>query len=55
MCTHADVEQAIEWTANGNVDVEGILTHVLPLDDAQHGMELASTKEDEAIKVILEF
>ena len=55
MCTHADVEQAIEWAATGKVDVEGILTHVLPLEEAQHGMELASTKEDDAIKVMLHF
>lgn len=55
MCTHADVEQAIQWAANGQVDVEGILTHMLHLEEAQHGMELASTKDDEAIKVILEF
>lgn len=55
MCTHADVQQAIEWAAAGNVDVEGILTHVLPLDQAQHGMKLASTKDEDAIKVILNF
>jgi len=27
----------------------------LPIDQVQHGMELAHTKDDEAIKVILEF
>ena len=55
MATHADVQQAIELAASGQVDVEGIVTHILPLEEAQRGMEMAHSKEDAAIKVILEF
>jgi L-iditol 2-dehydrogenase len=55
MTHHADVRQAIELAASGQVDVEAIATHLLPIEDAQRGMELADTKDDGAIKVILSF
>jgi len=52
MSNHEDVRKAIELAASGQVDVDGILTHVLPIEEAQRGMELARTKDDGAIKVI---
>jgi len=55
MCTPEDVERAIDLVATGQVDVEAIATHILPIEQVQHGMDLALTKDDEAIKVILEF
>ena len=55
MSRHEDVREAIELAASGRVDVEGIVTHVLPIEQAQYGMRLASTKEDGAIKVVLTF
>jgi threonine dehydrogenase-like Zn-dependent dehydrogenase len=55
MSNNDDVQEAIELAASGRVDVEGILTHVLPIEEAQRGMELAHTKDDGAIKVILRF
>ncbi len=55
MATHADVRQAIELASSGQVDVEGIVTHILPLEEAQRGMEMAHSKEDDAIKIILSF
>jgi len=55
MSNHKDVRKAIELAASSQVDVEGILTHVLPIEEAQRGMELAHTKDDGAIKVILSF
>lgn len=55
MANHDDVRQSIEWAAAGLVDVEGINTHVLPIEEAQRGMELARTKKDGAIKVVLTF
>jgi L-iditol 2-dehydrogenase len=55
MSSYEDIRQAIELTASAQVDVEGILTHVLPIEEAQRGMDLARTKEDGAIKVILSF
>lgn len=55
MTNHHDVRMAIELAASGLVDVEAILTHQLPIEDAQRGLELADTKADAAIKVILSF
>jgi L-iditol 2-dehydrogenase len=55
MASHADVRRAIELAAGGQVDVEAIATHILPIEAAQRGLELADTKQDGAIKVILSF
>ncbi len=55
MSNHDDVRKAIELTASRQVDVEAIATHLLPIEDAQRGVELADTKDDGAIKVILSF
>jgi len=55
MSNHDDVRTAIELAASGRVDVEGILTHRLPIAAAQRGFELAHTKDDGAIKVLLTF
>ena len=55
MSTHEDTRRAIELVESGQVDVEAIATHVLPIDDAQRGIELARTKADGAIKVVFTF
>ncbi|MBM3128402.1 MAG: zinc-binding dehydrogenase [Chloroflexi bacterium] len=55
MSSPADVEKAIDLAASNQVDVEAIATHRLPIEQAQRGMELALTKDDQAIKVILGF
>jgi threonine dehydrogenase-like Zn-dependent dehydrogenase len=52
---HEDVQHAIALAISGQVDVNAIATHVLPIEKAQRGMELASTKDDGAIKVVLSF
>lgn len=55
MSSHADVLEAIELAASGKVDVSGIHTHTLPFEEVQRGMEMAASKEDGAIKVILSY
>jgi L-iditol 2-dehydrogenase len=55
MSNYDDVRTALELAASGQVDVEAILTHRLPIEEAQRGMELAHTKDEGAIKVILSF
>ena len=55
MSNHADVYEAIHLAATGQVDVSGIVTHHLPIEQAQRGMELAHTKDDNAIKVLLHY
>ena len=55
MANVADVEEALELVASGRVDVTGILTHHLPIEQVQAGMEMARSKTDGAIKVVLDF
>lgn len=55
MARHDDVQQAIAWARSGQVDLAAINTHVLPIEQAQRGMELARTKTAGAIKVVLSF
>jgi 2-desacetyl-2-hydroxyethyl bacteriochlorophyllide A dehydrogenase len=55
MSNASDVRRAIELAASGAVDVMGIATHTLPIEEAQRGMEMAHEKTDSAIKVLLEF
>ena len=50
-----DVAKAIELAASGKVDVSGIHTHTLPFEEVQRGMEMAASKTDGAIKVILSY
>ncbi len=53
MANHEDVKNAIALASTGKVDVNTILTHILPIEQAQQGMELAQTKADSAIKVVM--
>jgi L-iditol 2-dehydrogenase len=55
MANHDDVRRAIELAAAGQVDVEAVATHLLPVEEAQRGLELVDTKDDNAIKVVLSF
>lgn len=55
MSNNNDVREAIELTASGKVDVEGVYTHHLPIESAQRALELADSKDDNAIKVVLSF
>jgi len=53
--THENMQRAIALAVSGQLDVSAIVTHVLPIEEAQRGMELAMTKDDDAVKVILSF
>lgn len=53
MSNHGDVRTAIDLAASGQVDLDAVATHVLPVEQAQRAMYLAQTKEDGAIKVLL--
>jgi L-iditol 2-dehydrogenase len=55
MSNQDDLHTAIEIAASGKVDVSAIATHVLPIEQAQRGMELAVSKMNGAIKVVLTF
>jgi L-iditol 2-dehydrogenase len=53
--THENVQRAISLVVSGQLDANAVATHVLPIEEAQRGMELAMTKDNDAIKVILSF
>jgi L-iditol 2-dehydrogenase len=55
MSTNDDVQRAIGLAASAQVDVAAIARHLLPFDQVQRGMQLARTKDDGAIKVVLSF
>jgi threonine dehydrogenase-like Zn-dependent dehydrogenase len=50
-----DFQRAIQLAGSQQVDVASIVTHRLPVEQAQMGFRLARTKEDGAIKVVLTF
>jgi threonine dehydrogenase-like Zn-dependent dehydrogenase len=53
MGTHEDVKRSLELVRNRVIDVEKIITHRLPISQAQRAMELAISKDDDAVKVVL--
>ena len=50
-----DYALALDMIVQGRVDVSPIITHNLPVDEAQRGFELFHNRQDGAIKVQLEF
>ena len=52
-----DYAVALQWIAEGRIDVRPILTHVLPIDDIQAGFEMAFDKpqDEKSIKIVLRF
>jgi L-iditol 2-dehydrogenase len=53
MYNHDDFEDAIKLLAKKTVDVNPVITHKLPIDDVQHGLELVDKKLENALKVML--
>ncbi len=54
---YPDYALALDWIAQGRLDVSPLVTHVLPFSEIQRGFELAVDKplEEKAVKVVLEF
>lgn len=46
---------ALDMIAQGRIDVAPWISHVLPFSDAKRGFWLAQSKEDRAVKVLLDF
>ena len=45
--------QALRLIADGEVDVRGLVTYRLPLERAANAYELARTRDDGAIKIVV--
>ncbi|MGE5618705.1 MAG: zinc-dependent alcohol dehydrogenase [Sphingomonadaceae bacterium] len=50
-----DFEAAIDLIASGAVDVKAMVTHVLPVEEAQRALELVHGKTEDNAKVMLRF
>jgi 2-desacetyl-2-hydroxyethyl bacteriochlorophyllide A dehydrogenase len=55
MSRHEDVKEAIRLAVEGEVDLDAIVTHILPIEEAQTGMLRVKDKTDAAIKAVLTF
>jgi L-iditol 2-dehydrogenase len=49
-----EIQTAVDLVVEGQVNAAAIVTHVLPLDQAQRAFDLAASKADGAIKVVIE-
>jgi threonine dehydrogenase-like Zn-dependent dehydrogenase len=54
MYNASEIQTAVDLVANGSVAAAAIVTHVLPLDQAQRAFDLAASKAEGAIKVVIE-
>ncbi|AVH70702.1 zinc-dependent alcohol dehydrogenase [Nostoc sp. 'Lobaria pulmonaria (5183) cyanobiont'] len=50
---HRYLRPLLDHVQNGNIDPSFVITHSLPLDQAPHGYEIFSHKQDNCIKIVL--
>jgi L-iditol 2-dehydrogenase len=51
--THDDFAQALAYLAAGALDYEALVTHELPLDEAQHALEMMASRDEPLVKALL--
>jgi L-iditol 2-dehydrogenase len=49
-----EIQTALDLVSSGQVQAGAMVTHVLPLEEAQRAFDLAASKEEGAIKVVIE-
>ena len=54
MYNASEIRTAVDLVASGQVPAGAMVTYVLPLGEAQRAFDLAASKEDGAIKVVIE-
>ncbi len=50
---HRYIPRLLQHIQNGDIDPTLIITHHMSLEDAPHGYDIFSHKEDECVKVVL--
>lgn len=50
---HRYMRPLLERIQNGEIDPSFVITHTLPLDQAPHGYDIFTNKEDDCIKIVL--
>lgn len=48
-----DIDELLTWVETGKIQLDDIITHRLPLEQAPHGYQIFCDKEDNCVKVVL--
>ena len=48
-----DIDELLQWVETGKIQLDDIITHRLPLEQAPHGYQIFCDKEDNCVKVVL--
>jgi threonine dehydrogenase-like Zn-dependent dehydrogenase len=48
-----DIDELLTWVEAGKIQLDDIITHRLPLEQAPHGYKIFCDKEDNCVKVVL--
>jgi S-(hydroxymethyl)glutathione dehydrogenase / alcohol dehydrogenase len=48
-----DIDELLTWVEQGKIQLDDIITHRLPLEEAPHGYDIFNKKEDGCVKVVL--
>ena len=47
-------QMGVDWVRDGQVNMGTLVTHVIPLEDIHHGLELCRDRPEETIKVVVD-
>ncbi len=50
---HRDFRAAVDWIDAGRFDFRRLLTHVFPLEQAQHALTILANRTEDAVKILL--
>ena len=50
---HKHIDKLMQHVSNGDVQLDDIITHRLPLSQAPHGYDIFRHKKDGCVKVVL--
>jgi len=48
-----DIDLLLDWVQQGKVQLDDIISHNIPLEQAPHGYEIFCNKQDDCVKVVL--
>jgi len=48
-----DIDELLQWVQQGKIQLDDIISHRLPLQDAAHAYDIFNKKEDSCVKVVL--
>jgi S-(hydroxymethyl)glutathione dehydrogenase/alcohol dehydrogenase len=51
---HNYIDELIQWVTSGKIILNDIITHRLPLSEAEHGYKIFNEKRDNCVKVIMQ-